>query len=229
MSGLGNLYARMSFYHFARGNNPRGEKLFQKAEKYGVTAPKPILAYATYLLKNSRYEEARQRFTSIIIDKRFSEPIRLSAKQNQALVYWKLDRIDDAIDTAREVFSKRPNLAIYQTLGCLLIEGNEPLEDVLEFNQKAYDYDDEDPVVLDNLAECYLRLNQIDKAKEFFEEALKYNAYQVSSLYHLAKIYLKEGNKEKAIEHLETAIENGTFHALSTVEKTEIENFLKTI
>ena len=54
---------------------------------------------------------------------------------------------------------------------------------VLKFNQEAVDYDDEDPICLDNLAQTYYRvLGQKEEARTFFEKAHAIKPEQIDTL-----------------------------------------------
>ncbi|MFU0801186.1 MAG: hypothetical protein ACFWUE_11115 [Xylanivirga thermophila] len=66
-----------------------------------------------------------------------------------------------------EVQRKYNNSRVYGTLGYLLIEKGD-LDKALEYNLQALDYDDEDPVILDNLAQTYYFMGDIEKAKKYF-------------------------------------------------------------
>ena len=99
------------------------------------------------------------------------------------------------------------------------------VEKVLAFNKEALDYDDEDPIFLDNLAQTYYRcLGDKETAKPLFEQALKLKPSQIDTLWFLSRYDLEAGNTAAAIEKLETSLE-GRFSPLnfSTREKVEAE------
>jgi pentatricopeptide repeat protein len=55
------------------------------------------------------------------------------------------------------------------------------------------------------IAECYIRLEEFDKATAILEGQLEIDPYQASAHLFLAKIFLEAGNPEKAREHLSIA------------------------
>ena len=56
------------------------------------------------------------------------------------------------------------------------------------FIQESVDYDDEDPVCLDNLGQAYYRVTgEKDKAKEWFEKAHAEKDSQIDTLWFLAR------------------------------------------
>ena len=101
----------------------------------------------------------------------------------------------------------------------------EGLQKALMFNKEALDYDDEDPIFLDNLAQTYYRcLNDKASAKPFFEKAYQLKPGQIDTLWFLSRYDLEAGNTAAAIEKLEASLE-GRFSPLnfSTREKVEAE------
>ena len=92
---------------------------------------------------------------------------------------------------------------------------NAGIEKAEEFIRKSVEYDDEDPVCLDNLGEFLYRVRG-DKAaaKEWFDKAIGLKETQIDTLYFLSRYDLEAGNKEAAVEKLETAVE-GRFSPLN--------------
>ena len=100
---------------------------------------------------------------------------------------------------------------------------------VLKFNQEAVDYDDEDPICLDNLAQTYYRvLGQKEEARTFFEKAHAIKPEQIDTLYFLSRYDLEEGNTRGAVEKMEKAME-GRFSPLNYCSREELENELRTL
>jgi len=117
---------------------------------------------------------------------------------------------------------------IYQTLGYLYVEAGDP-EKAIAFNQEALEYDDEDPITLDNLGQTYYRLiKDKEKAKEYFHKALEQKPGQIDTLYFLAQMDLEDGDKASAKEKLQKALE-GRFSPLNYATKEIIEEQLATL
>ena len=121
-----------------------------------------------------------------------------------------------------ELDSKIKNSKIYGALGYMLIEKGD-LDRALKYNLEALDYDDEDPVLLDNLAQTYYEMGDLEKAKEYFLKVEEINSEQVTMLYHLACIYEREGNIELALDKLSKALEC-RITPLSTISRQEIQD-----
>ena len=87
----------------------------------------------------------------------------------------------------------------------------------------SIEYDDEDPVCLDNKAQFLYRVKG-DKvaAKEWFDKAHEQKPGQIDSLWFLSRYDLENGDKAAAIEKLETALE-GNFSPLNYASKAMVE------
>lgn len=204
----------------AHGRNRLDEAyaLYGAAYAAGMNKAKHLLPYAILLLRRAEYEKAAE-----VLRKAEKAPGGLTpAQRNQMLTHyavasWRLGRLDYAIELLREVFRKGSNGNIYGTLGYLLVEKGD-FEEALAFNKEAVEYDDEDPIMLDNLAQTYYRLGDggEDKARarKLFEKALGHRPGSIDTNYFLALYDLEEGDKEAAREKLQLAGE-GKFSPLN--------------
>ena len=93
--------------------------------------------------------------------------------------------------------------------------------------EDALDYDDEDPVCLDNKGQFLYRvMGDTAAAKEWFDKAHEQKPSQIDSLWFLSRYDIEKGDTAAAIEKLETALE-GRFSPLNFVNKADIEAELK--
>ena len=89
--------------------------------------------------------------------------------------------------------------------------------------EDSIEYDDEDPVCLDNMAQFLYRvMGDKAAAKEWFDKAHEEKPGQIDSLWFLSRYDLENGDKSAAIEKLETALE-GRFSPLNYADKAMIE------
>ena len=88
---------------------------------------------------------------------------------------------------------------------------------------ESIEYDDEDPVCLDNMGQWLYRVRG-DKAgaKQWFERAHKEKPEQVDSLWFLSRYDLEAGDTAAAIEKLESALE-GRMSPLNFCDKAMLE------
>ena len=97
------------------------------------------------------------------------------------------------------------------------------VEEALAFLQGAVEYDDSDPIVLDNLGEFYYRvLQDKEQARPWFDKALEEKEGQIDTLWFLSRYDLEKGDKAKAIARLEKALE-GRFSPLNYASKDKVE------
>lgn len=98
-------------------------------------------------------------------------------------------------------------------------EWQEGIDKMFAFIQESVDYDDEDPVCLDNLGQAYYRVTgEKDKAKEWFEKAHEEKDSQIDTLWFLSRYDLEAGDKAAAIAKLEKALD-GRFSPLNFCTK----------
>ncbi|MGN0746218.1 MAG: hypothetical protein ACI4ML_06050 [Aristaeellaceae bacterium] len=99
----------------------------------------------------------------------------------------------------------------------------EQVEEALAFLKGAVEYDDADPIVLDNLGEFYYRvLEDKEQARPWFDKAIEEKEGQIDTLWFLSRYDLEKGDKAKAIARLEKALE-GRFSPLNYASKERVE------
>lgn len=102
-------------------------------------------------------------------------------------------------------------------------EWQEGIDKMFAFIQESVDYDDEDPICLDNLGQAYYRVTgEKDKAKEWFDKAHAEKDSQIDTLWFLSRYDLEAGDKAAAIAKLEKALE-GRFSPLNFCTKEMVQ------
>ena len=91
------------------------------------------------------------------------------------------------------------------------------------FIRKALEYDEEDPICLDNMGQFLYRVKD-DRAaaREWFEKAIALKDGQIDTLYFLSRYDLEAGDRKAALEKLEKAKE-GRFSPLNYCDRQTIE------
>ena len=97
------------------------------------------------------------------------------------------------------------------------------VEKAAAFIAKSVEYDDEDPICLDNMGQFLYRVRE-DKAgaKEWFDKAIAIKDSQIDTLYFLSRYDEEAGDREAALEKLEKAAK-GRFSPLNYCNKEAIE------
>ena len=89
------------------------------------------------------------------------------------------------------------------------------IEKAEAFIRKSVEYDEEDPVCLDNLGEFLYRVrDDKEAAKEWFDKAIDIKENQIDTLYFLSRYDLDAGDREAAVDKLEKAA-GGRFSPLN--------------
>ena len=97
----------------------------------------------------------------------------------------------------------------------------------LKLIDDSLEYDDEDPVCMDNKGQFLYRvMGDKAAAKEWFDKAHEEKPGQIDSLWFLSRYDIENGDTAAAIEKLETALE-GRFSPLNYVDKATVEAEIK--
>lgn len=227
MSMLSSIKARKAAGLYAKGDVEGAMNLYQEAMDQGLTDMRYILSYSALLIRSERFAQARELLVKVQ-KYPMTDDSRRQLFVNYAACVYKMGELQKGIDLLEKQHEKQPSGLVYETLGYLYVEAGD-YEKALAFNLEAFEYDDEDSITLDNLAQTYYRLgNDKVKAKEYFEKALEIKSTQIDTLYFLAQYDLEAGDKAAAKAKLETALE-GRFSPLNYASRKQIEEQLKTL
>jgi len=214
MNFFTSLKARNAISKLSKGDREGAMRLYEEAISEGLDDPRYILSYSVLLMRNDQYQKARELLVKTQNSPLLKESQKTTLYVNYAVCIYKLGETQKAIELLERQHAKKPCELIYETLGYLYVD-SENKEKALPYNQEALAYDDDDPIVLDNVAQTYYRLLHDEKtAKEYFLRAIGRKATQIDTLYFLAKYDIAEGNKDAAREKLETILK-GTFSPLN--------------
>ena len=187
-----------------------------------------LLPYTILLLREGGQEEA-EKVKEIL--RKVEKLPGLNQRQkteihiNYACAQYKLGHLPEAIQLLEASHKHMPCGSTYQTLGYLYVEAGDA-EKGLPFNEAAIEYDDEDPIVLDNMGQLYYRvLNDKEKALEYFKKAIEIKDGQIDTLYFLSRYDLENGDTAAAKEKLEKALE-GRFSPLNYASREKVQKEL---
>lgn len=188
-----------------------------------------LLPYSVLLLKmggEENYQKVKEILKKAEKAADMNQEKRQQLLMNYAVANYKLGELGKAIGLLEASHQKAPCGITYQALGFLYIETGDA-EKALQYNLEALDYDEEDPIVLDNLAQTYYRLlNDHEKALPYFQKAHEIKETQIDTLYFLALYDIEAGRKKEAAEKLETALQ-GSFSPLNYATKERVTELLK--
>ncbi len=212
---------------YGKGNTEKSLKKFRIAEKLGTLSISNMLLYGYILLRSGELDEARTTLAAASMMKG-KEQIKNRIKAMRALVMWKEGNLKDAIESLEELVKDFKNTAVYQDLGLLyILDGNK--EKALSFNLEAYDYNSDDLVIMDNLAEAYALCGKLEEAEKVYTELLEKEPHFPEAYYGYGFLLIEKGgedNRQKGIELIRTSLDK-RFSFLSVLQKDEVEDLLK--
>jgi len=227
MGIMTTLKARKASIALSKGDTATAIKLLGEAYREGLNDPRLLLTYSVLLIREGKFAEAREMLVKMQKLKMDDES-RRQLFVNYASCVYKMGEIEKGIELLERQHQKQPCGLVYETLGYLYVEAGD-FEKALAFNTEACDYDDEDPITLDNLGQTYYRLgNDKEQAKVWFEKALERKPGQIDTLYFLAKYDAEAGDTEAAKQKLETALE-GRFSPLNYATREKVEAALEAL
>ncbi len=232
ISGIVILIKRTSFISawasicFHRGENEKAIKVFAFADKIGTVSPQNLFSYGYILLRVGNTPKAREVLTRASLST--SKPLlKQQIKGILALVEWKENNISLAIEMLEDAISEFKITTFYQNLGLLYVINGDK-EKALEFNLEAYEYNSEDMIIMDNLAESYALCGDFEKAKEVYEKLLELEPHFPEAYYGYGLVLIKMGEKERGIEFIRQSLDK-RFSFLSVKSHEEVEEMLNNI
>jgi len=177
-------------------------KWFERAEKHKMNIGQ-METYAYYLLREGNVEKSEEIYKKLL--KAGLKPdLRLKIRSDYAVLLLKTGRIDEAIAELEEVTVHFTNTTTYGTLGYLYLL-KDSVRKAVNYNKEAYDYNSDDPVILDNMTQLYIKLEDFNEAKKYADEMLEKKPYFVEAYYDAAYVYMKLGDIARAKELIEDA------------------------
>jgi len=196
--------------YYIKGDAEKGEKYFKKAYKTGDMTPACKIQYSSFCLRENNFEKGRRLLNEIINSSRTSKDEKADAKHNLSVLIWREGNLDEALEIIEEVHSEKTSSLTYGTKGVLLIEQAKidgDYEAILPFMEEAYDYNDSDKTIADNMGETYLRLGEYEKAKAVYEKLLVKEFITPMPYYNFGLVLKALGEKEKALENFKKALD----------------------
>jgi tetratricopeptide (TPR) repeat protein len=224
MALLSGLKVRNALVKHQKGDVEGARRDYEALLAEGVYKPNYLLPYSVLLLRDGgeeNYQKVKKMLAKIQKAPELSKEDRSQLLMNFAVADWKLGNKQKAIDLLEASHRERSCGLTYQTLGFLYVDAGQQ-EKALNFNTEALDYDEEDPVVLDNMGQyCYRLIGDKAQAKAYFDKAHALKPGQIDTLWFLSRYDLEAGDKKAALDKLETALE-GRFSPLNFVSQEQV-------
>lgn len=214
--------------YYIKGDSEKGEKLYKMAYKTGLMTADCKIAYSSFCLRENRFEKGRRLLNEVINSKRTTADDKFNAKHNLAVLIWKEGNLEESIELLEVVHKERTATNTYGTLGVLYLERvkkNGNYSEVLDFMLEAYDYNDGDKTIADNLGELYSLMGEYEKAKEVYSKLLEKEHITPMPYYNYGLVLKNLGDTEGARENFEKAL-GCRFTSVLTVTKEMVQEQL---
>ncbi|MBR2916455.1 MAG: tetratricopeptide repeat protein, partial [Clostridia bacterium] len=205
----------------AKGKTDKALRLYNLADKLGGMNYHSKIGYGYFLLKNAYLREARAEFVKLSMNPKLKDDQKQQVKSLLALVTWKEGQIDDAIEMLQETMESYVTSMVYQSLGLLYIIKKDK-EKALPFCLEAYEYNSDDNVIMDNLAEAYVLMGETEKAMKTYEELLKREPHFPDAYYGYGMLLIQDGKRREGLSYLEKALDK-KFSFLSALPRERVE------
>lgn len=204
MSFMGNMTGNKALTAHSKGDYRTALKLYEEAYEKGMDKPRLLRGYSVLLIRTSQFDKALEvlkRMEKMPMDAKEKTDLHI----NYAIILWQKGHLDRAMEILEDEFRHTKNGTLYSIIGYLKIEQGDA-EEAIRFNKEALEYDDEDPVFLDNLGQTYYRLvGDKETARIYFDKAIALKPKAIDTNYFLALYDIENGDIESAKDRLDTA------------------------
>lgn len=220
------LLAFVGKIKFGKGDMEGALKWFAIAERVGNPGVESSRYYGYILLRDGQPQLARTVLTRASMDAQKPQA-KKRIKAMLALCEWKCGNLDIAIEMSEEAMIDFKNTNLYQNLGLLYVLSGDG-QKALEFNKQAFEYNSDDLIIMDNLAEAYAMVGDTAQARELYEKLLEKEPHFPEPYYSYGRLLCSMGEKERGIELIEKSLEK-RFTYLSVLQKEDVEKILEDV
>lgn len=219
-----NLMAMFAKVKYNKRQYPEAMKLFQLANKVGnlSVSNKMLLGYVC--LRCGELDEARKHLNLCKGMIPRGKPERNQVKNLLALVNWKEGNLPEAIEMLEEILTDGyRNTQIYQNLGIMYNLSNDA-EKAVKFNEEALEYNEDDQIIRDNLADSLAIAGRLEESAKIYESLVSDDPEPrfPEAFYGYGKVLIALGKQEEGLAMIKKSLEK-PFSFLSIHTKEEIE------
>lgn len=224
-----NTYLASQAY-FVKGDREKAYRKYQSAYDSGLMTPSGKLSFAAFCLYTGRLERCRRLLTMVMNSSQSTTTDVTNAQHYLAILTWKEGDLDEAISMMEAVHKDYASTGTYGTLGAFYVEKAKRegcYHTYLDFMLEAYDYNNTDKTICDNLGELYIYLGEYVKAEELYIALFKTPQTSPVPHFHYALVLKNLGRTDEAKTMLEKALACNFARSLTVsrdMVKEELEN-----
>ncbi len=221
-----DIVAGVANARYQQGRHEDAFQIFQKAEKVGKISLSNRMTYGYVALRLGNLREARRILTLCRDMTPRDSAGRKHVRNLLALVSWKEGDLQEAIEILEDIMaSDFKNTQIYQNLGIFYNLAGEK-EKALAFAKEGYEYNADDLIICDNLADAYAGMGEWEKAEEVYLDLMKKEPHFPEAYYGYGKTLIALGKVDEGKKYLEESLTK-PFSYLSIRTKDEIIDLCK--
>ena len=225
-----DLVAGFAKIKYQKRQYPEAMKIFKIADKIGNLNVSNKLLLGYVCLRCGDLESARKHLQLCSTLTKRGSADRNQVNNILALVSWKEGDLAGAIEELEDVIdSGYKTTVVYQNLGIFYnLSGDS--EKALKFNLEAYDYNSDDPIICDNLADSYAKAGDDEKAAEVYEGFIHADPEPrfPEAYYGYGQVLIRLGKKEEGLRLIAKSLTK-PFSYLSIRPKEEIEELYRSL
>lgn len=223
-----DLVASFAKIKYNKRDYQQAMKIFQVADKVGNLNAQNKMLLGYVCLRCGELEQARKHLNLCkgLIPK--GRPERNQVKNLLALVSWKEGNLNDAIEMLEEILADGyRNTQIYQNLGIMYnLSGDS--EKAIAFHKEAMEFNADDQIIRDNLADGYAIAERWNDAAEVYEALVNDDPEPrfPEAFYGYGKVLIALGRREEGLAMIKKSLDK-PFSYLSIRTKEEIEDLYR--
>ena len=188
----------------------------------------PIISnYLICELKYGKPSIAREYIDENLISKNINSNEKLNLEVTKAIVLWKTNSQEEAINLLKHLIENNKNTYIYETLTSLLLASGK-FNEAKKYISEAMEFNSDNNIIKSNYAELCFKFEQFDEAEKTFDYLINENVKFIEPYYYSALLERKKGNCDKAFELLRIA-ESFNESLVSLITHKDIEQALNSV
>ena len=188
----------------------------------------PIISnYLICELKYGKPSIAREYIDENLISKNIKSNEKLNLEVTKAIVLWKTNSQEEAINLLKHLIENNKNTYIYETLTSLLLASGK-FNEAKKYISEAMEFNSDNNIIKSNYAELCFKFEQFDEAEKNFDYLINENVKFIEPYYYSALLERKKGNCDKAFELLRIA-ESFNESLVSLITHKDIEQALNSV